>query len=151
MRLEARIAVQRPPEQVNAYLGDISNVQKWDRGVGSVRALNNLEGVGFEFETLGRGPSPERARMVYRVVEATPHGSTTALISRDGNARFFRSALWRFRVTATECGSLIVCTAEFRLRRRYLILAPLFYSMKGAIERDLRQLKEKLEAAPATH
>ncbi len=140
------IVVRRPPGDVTAYLGDIDNVRYWDRGVGSVRALNDIQGVGFEFETLGRGPNPERARMVYRVVEATPNGSSTALISRTGNARFFRSAVWRFRVDPVDDGSQIVCTAEFKLRWPYVLLAPLFRSMTSAVHRDLLQLKERLEA-----
>jgi hypothetical protein len=38
------------------------------------------------------------------------------------------------------------CSADFVLRFRSLVLAPVFYAMRGAIQRDLRQLKTVLEA-----
>lgn len=145
VRLESAIVIHRRPEEVGGYLGDISNIEKWDRGVGSVRALSGTPGPGFEFETLGKGPHPEKARMVYRVLESTGEGSTTALISSEGNARFFRSALWRFRIASVPEGSRLTCCAEFKLRWKYIALAPVFYFLKGAIDTDLKLLKAKLE------
>ena len=37
MNLEATVLIHRTPERVWAYLGDASNVPKWDRGVAKVR------------------------------------------------------------------------------------------------------------------
>ena len=53
MHLETAIVIQRPPEEVWAYLGDISNVSKWDRGVSATRQTSHgPSGVGLEFDTL---------------------------------------------------------------------------------------------------
>jgi hypothetical protein len=41
---------------------------------------------------------------------------------------------------------LLTCSVEFILRSAYLVLAPVLYAMKGAIRRDLKQLKQALEA-----
>jgi len=67
------------------------------------------------------------------------------LTSADGNARFFKTASWNFRVMPTTGGSLLVCVAEFTLRLRYLFLGPIFYAKKSAIQFDLRGLKQALE------
>jgi hypothetical protein len=54
MRLESRIFVARAPEVVGRWLGDVSNVAKWDRGVGDARVTSGgAMKVGTEFETVG--------------------------------------------------------------------------------------------------
>lgn len=150
--LEAHVLVRRPPDAVWAYLGNVGNVAAWDRGVARTAVTSGLESaVGLEFDTFahprGNDKSGEWGKMSYRVTEADPTtGCTVQLTSSGGNARFFRSAEWRFRVEPAPEGSTVFCAAHFALRRRYVILAPLFLSMKSAIRRDLEQLKRKLEA-----
>src|SRR5215831_21100563 len=102
MRLESKIIIRRAPEEVGRFLSDIANVEKWDRGVGSSKAISGSPGVGFEFETLGRDSvftSPEKARMAYRIVRAERDRCTVALTSTAGNARFFKNAQWEFRLS----------------------------------------------------
>ena len=153
--LEAHVFVRRPPEAVWAYLGNVGNIAAWDRGVAKTTVSSSLESTaGLEFDTFahprGSDTSGEWGKMSYRVTEADPaSGCTVQLTSSDGNARFFRSAEWRFRVVPAPEGSTVFCAAHFVLRRRYLILAPLFLSMKSAIRRDLEQLKRMLEANAA--
>jgi hypothetical protein len=77
MKLEATVEIRRTPEEVWAYLSDVSNVSKWDRGVAETRsASNTAPGVGFEFDTLGyprKGERrQERGKMSYRISEADP-------------------------------------------------------------------------------
>src|SRR5262249_18444276 len=36
MHLESSIVIRRPPEQVWAFLGEVSNIPRWDRGVAGV-------------------------------------------------------------------------------------------------------------------
>jgi hypothetical protein len=67
------------------------------------------------------------------------------LTSRTGNARFFRAAHWHFRVEDAPQGSRVLFSTEFRLRVRYLLVAPVLYFMKSAIHRDLVSLKSVLE------
>jgi hypothetical protein len=67
------------------------------------------------------------------------------LTSRDGNARFFKEAEWRFNVEPVAEGARVICAAHFKLRFPYIVLAPVFYGMGGAIRADLENLKRVLE------
>jgi len=150
MRLESSIVIHKTPEEIWAFLGNLENVPKWDRGVAAVRQISQApQGVGMEFQTLGYGEGTNEVkagRMSYRITKADPvEGCTVALTSADGNARFFKTASWNFRVMPTTGGSLLVCVAEFTLRLRYLFLGPIFYAKKSAIQFDLRGLKQALE------
>ena len=151
MRLEANVFVARSAADVWAYLGDVSNVAQWDRGVAATEASSaTAPGVGFEFNTLalhnGKAAENGWGKMSYRITEIDPvNGCTVQLTSKAGNARYFKSAAWRFRVEAEPGGSRVFCAAEFTLRWRYLILAPVLYGMKRAIRTDLEQLKRVLE------
>ncbi|HEV2134184.1 MAG TPA: hypothetical protein VGR47_07965 [Terracidiphilus sp.] len=89
--------------------------------------------------------------MSYRITDIDPvRGCTIQLTSNTGNARFFRTAKWRFRVEPEAMGSRVFCTADFRLRFPYHILAPIFFFMKSAIRRDLESLRHRLESSTAT-
>ncbi len=151
MHLESSVFVHRPPEEIWAYLGDVSNVAAWDRGVSRTESSSATPaGVGFEFDTFAhpRGRSGDGAwgKMSYRIAETDPvRGCTVHLTSSDGNARYFKSAEWRFRVEAEPGGSRIFCAAVFSLKLRYLILAPVFITMRKAIRNDLEQLKKAIE------
>lgn len=151
MQLESSIFVARPPEEVWAYLGDVSNVAQWDRGVASTSARpNSPSGVGFEFDTLalrqGKPAAGDWGRMSYRIADIDPvRGCTVELTSRTGNARYFQSAAWRFLVLPEPGGSRIFCTAQFKLKIRYCLLAPILFGMKRAIRADLESLKRRLE------
>lgn len=151
MRLESSVFVRRAPDEVWVYLGDVSNVPAWDRGVSSIKAVSGMpSGVGFEFDTIAhpRGDSGDGSwgKMSYRVTATDPaRGCTVQLTSSSGNARYFKSAEWRFRVEAEPGGSRVFCSAVFSLRWRYLILAPVFLAMQSAIRRDLDQLKKAIE------
>lgn len=149
MRLQSSVLIRRTPEQVAEFLGAIDNIAKWDRGVGSARALSNNPGVGYEFETLGRsdsaGARPEAAKMGYRVVCAEPNHCVVALTTSTGNARFFKTAQWDFRLAPAPGGSMLTCCAEFSLRMRYIFLAPVLYVNKSAIQLDLESLKQAVE------
>ena len=151
MHLEAKILVRRTPEEVWSYLGNHSNVPEWDRGVGSVRHNPDTpQGVGFEFETLGKpdgsDSGAERGRMSYRITETDAvNGCTVQLTNSDGNARYFKQAEWRFKVDPDPQGAWITCAAHFKLRLQYIMLAPAFFMMRKAIHRDLESLKRVLE------
>lgn len=150
MRLESAIMIRRAPEEVGRFLADITKIEKWDRGVGSTRALSGSpETVGFEFETLGRSDAPhcrpEQARMAYRIIRADSDRCTVALTSSTGNARFFKAAQWHFHISPAAEGSLLTCCAEFTLKPRYLWLGPVLYLKRSAIQMDLQGLKQAVE------
>jgi uncharacterized protein YndB with AHSA1/START domain len=154
MLLIASVVIRRSPEEVWSYLGNVDNVANWDRGVAGVETNSNAPaGVGFEFDTLARSPraaaDKDWGKMSYRITDIDPvRGCTIQLTSKSGNARFFKSAEWRFRVEPAADGSTVHCVAEFRLRLPWIILAPVFLGMKKAIRSDLEQLKKVLENPP---
>lgn len=152
LHLEESIIIRRPPARIWSFLGDVGNIPRWDRGVTAVvHAPSGVTGVGSEFETVACSSRPapgSRGRMAYRIIEADPvrQCCTVALTNRDGNARFFRTAAWTFRTQSAPEGTLLTCSADFVLRRRWCFLAPIFLLMRGAITRDLRQLRDVIEA-----
>ena len=151
MRLQADVIVRRAPDDVAGFLGDVRNIPLWDRGVAGVRAPSDATpGVGYAFETLGHQGSAagsENGRMAYEVSAVGPEGSTVRLTSTTGNARYFKDAVWHFRLDPVPEGTRITCAAEFALRLRYLFLAPVLYLMRRAISDDLERLRRALEAA----
>jgi hypothetical protein len=123
MRLESKILIHRSPEQVGKYLGDISNISQWDRGVARSQQTSQSSPesprVEFEFETLGHGETEEkqnRGRMSYRISEIAPDHCTVQLTSTRGNARFFKTAQWDFHVSPAPNGTWLTCAADFTLR-----------------------------------
>src|SRR5262249_34523468 len=127
MRLESSIVIRRKSEEVWKFLTEPSNLPKWDRGVAMVEIpdVKAPAGVEFEFTTVGHaGSGQDRRRMTYRVTEADPgqKDCRIELTSRTGNARFFSAAQWHIRVEDAPEGSRVMCSTEFRLRGRYLLL-----------------------------
>ena len=153
MHLESRILIERPPDRVWSFLGDVSNIPRWDRGVAGVtHSASGVTGIGSEFDTVADLDEPPDARrngrMSYRIAEVDMdrHQCTVELTSRDGNARYFESASWTFRAVSAQGGTLLTCSVDFVLRIQWIVLAPIMYLMRGAITKDLRRLKAALEA-----
>jgi carbon monoxide dehydrogenase subunit G len=107
MHLESQITIRRTPEEVGRFLGDVTNLSKWDRGVGKVSRTSaaNAPGVGFEFDTLARSAQSENGRMSYRLAEITDNQCRVQLASSGANARFFRTAQWIFRAEPSPEGT----------------------------------------------
>jgi Polyketide cyclase / dehydrase and lipid transport len=151
LHLEESVLIQRTPEEVWAYLSDVSNVSSWDRGVAGVQTTSQVPpGVGFEFDTLGhpgrKGDEGIKAKMSYRITKANPtDGCTVQLTNSDGNARYFKAAEWRFRVEPVAQAARVFCAAHFKLKPAYIFLAPFLYLMKKGIRSDLESLKHALE------
>lgn len=156
MQLASHIVVNKGKDEVSSFLANPQNVAKWDRGVKAVepRKATAPLGVGFEFTTVGHdAAAPNHGRMCYRIGQTDSEaGCRVDLISHDGNARYFKSGSWSFRVveqpeTASNKRSRVECVVRFSLRLRYVWLAPILFVMKGAINRDLMALKRALESA----
>ena len=150
MHLQSQIVIRRSPEDVGRFLSDISNISKWDRGVAEATQSSDAPmQVGSEFETLAPahlgGNKSHRGRMGYRIAEVGRDYCKVQLTNTDGNARFFKTAEWTFRVEPAGENTLLTCSVNFLLRARYFVFAPIFWMMRGAIQRDLQQLKSLLE------
>ena len=157
MQLHSSIRIHRTPEQVWSFLGDPANVSKWDRGVADVEAPSKPIGIGYEFNTVAhdRLKLPDQGRMSYRIKESETNQSdpgaghcVVELTSRTGNARFFRTAEWRFDVRPIPEGSDLTCTAVFTLRWPWLFLGPMLYLGRKQIMIDLECLKQAIESQP---
>jgi hypothetical protein len=151
VHLESQIVIRRSPEDVGRFLSDVSNISKWDRGVAEAKPQSDAPmEAGSEFETIApatlAGNESHRGRMSYRLAEVGKDYCKVQLTNSDGNARFFKNAEWMFRAEPANEGTLLTCSVDFALRLRYVLLAPVFFMTKSAIQRDLRQLKQALEA-----
>jgi hypothetical protein len=111
MHLESQIVISPTPEQVSTFLGDISNVANWDRGVSVTRQSSTAQtgnGVGLELDTVGHGGNPDdpnaRGQMSYRLAEVGPNYSVVDLTSSKGNAPFFKEARWTSGFNPTHTG-----------------------------------------------
>lgn len=132
MRLESNIIVDRASDEVWRFPGNAANIGKWDRGVAGVESKSSLE-----FDTLapeGMAAGPDRGRMSYRVADAGENRCTVLLTSSTGNARFFKTAEWRFRTEPASAGTLLAW-----------VVGPLLYAKRGAVQMDLVSLKRALE------
>ncbi|MFC5864395.1 SRPBCC family protein [Acidicapsa dinghuensis] len=151
MQLQSSILIHRTPEQVWSFLGDPTNVPKWDRGVAGVEETTSQPtGIGYEFNTVAhdRLNLPDQGRMTYRIKESNPAAGRciVELTSRTGNARFFKTAEWRFDIHPAPEGSHLNCTAIFTLRWNYLFLGPMLYLGRKQIMIDLECLKQAIES-----
>lgn len=156
MQFASYIVVNKDKAEVSRFLADPQNVAKWDRGVKAVELRKAMVpvGEGFEFTTVGNdAAAPNHGRMCYRIGQTDLEaGCRVDLVSHDGNARYFKSASWSFRVveqreTASNKRSRVECVVRFNLRLRYVWLAPILFVMKSALHRDLIALKRVLESA----
>ena len=152
--MESSVVIRKSPEDVWNFLEDVSNLPKWDRGVATVRLTSpGTPVIGAEFDTLPHPRRPgdglEWGRMSYRVTRLNEADRYAAVqvISKTGNARYFRTAVWRIHVEPVLEGSRVFCSADFTLRPRYWFLAPILYSAKRAIRADLDSLRRVLESS----
>lgn len=132
MHLESNILIFRKPEEVWAFLGSVSNIEKWDRGVARTETTrhDSASPVGIEFDTFAEQNGSDWGRMSYRIIGAGSDYCTVQLTSSTGNARYFKNAHWTFRTRPDPQGTLLTCTAQFALRLRYCFLAPCFSQRK---------------------
>ena len=154
MYFESSIVIRRPCEEVWEFLGDISNIAKWDRGVSRAEPIGqSVPGVGFEFETFaypkGSDVKGEWGRMSYRITQIDPVCRSTAveLTSRTGNAKYVRSGVWYFRAEEAPEGARVFSAVNFKLRLRYVYLMPVLMAFwRYAMRKDLESLKRALES-----
>lgn len=155
MQLSRSIVIDKAKEEVWKFLAEPQNISKWDRGVRAVEAGQTgvLPTQSFEFTTVVYDAASQHGRMTYRIGQTDPNaGCRVDLISCDGNARYFKSAYWLFRVAelpddrATR-RSRVECLVHFDMRLRYVWLALILFLMRSALQRDLIGLKRVLESA----
>jgi len=142
MRFQSEITVARSSAEVAAFFDDPNNLVRWDKSVARIEIRSaGPAAEGFTFDTI----APSGMRMTYRIAEHEPERRTTIeLVS----ASMFRRAIWYMSYDPVPDGVRIGCAVEFRLRARYaLLIIPLVVRQRGALRRDLLQLKDAIERA----
>lgn len=140
----AVIAVARPREQVAAYLRNPDNDPRWIGGLRSARLLTEPPvGVGSRVERvasfLGR-----RIEYVNEITELT----ADRLVMRSVRSPFPMRVTYRHR-DAGGAATEVSIRVEGDAGRFYALAGPLLGSaVRRSITRDLRTLKQVLEARP---
>lgn len=147
MHLEQSILIHRTPEEVWAFLGSVTNIAKWDRGVERTRTTvaTNENPVGLEFDTFAGAGESDKGKMSYRIARVGENSCTVDLTSSTGNARYFKQASWTFKTLPESEGTRLLCFVDFVTRPLYFFLAPLLYAKRSAISVDLEELKQAIE------
>ena len=142
MHFQSQTVVERSIEAVAAFFADGQNLVKWDRSVAKIESTSSgVAAVGTTFDTI----APNGLRMSYRITEHDPEDHSTIELMP---SKMFKRAVWRLTYERAGEGTRITCDVDFILRPLYwFLVVPLMMSQKKALARDLRQLKEAIEAA----
>lgn len=117
MRFEERVFVARPVEHVWAFVEDLSNLPRWDRGVARVEVTSWTGGVGTTFDTFAKN---DRGRMSQEVTEAEPNRRHTAVTRSGFLGSPNGSSTLKRRITGpaspasrtSRCASVISCRRQ---------------------------------------
>lgn len=137
--LSASIHIGLALDAIPAVFADPRSLVLWDRSVARVELT--CEGplrLGYTFDTLG----PRGFRSSYRIIQLERYVNRVELV----RARLFRWAVWRFEFKPAPVGTTICCSIDFELKRRYCLLGPLLRLARGALDQDLRRLKDAIGA-----
>ncbi len=138
-RIETSIEIERPQEEVYAYLTDLRNALEWSTGLVSVTYDGDLrEGTtGVDTRTLGR----KELVMPWTVTAFEP----PARLVVEYGAPFPATAEFSFR--PTEAGTLVTCDTDLRPRGLWRLLGP-FMAMEArkTDAAQFRKVKEILES-----
>jgi carbon monoxide dehydrogenase subunit G len=118
--LREELEVDRPLEEVFAFVGDFSNAERWDPGVASSSALTEgpvRVGSRYDLTVLFNG---RRLPMTYEVTALDPPNR----VELRGSGSTV-NALDDIRFEATERGTRIRYTADLRLRGPLRLAEPL--------------------------
>jgi uncharacterized membrane protein len=140
----ATATIDRPREEVAAYLRDPANDTSWIGGLRSARLLTpGPVGVGSQVERVA-GFLGRRVHYVNEITELTAN----RLVMRSVRSPFPMRVTYSHR--PTEAGATEVSVrVEGDAGRYYALLAPLLgVAVRRSITRDLRNLKRALEGRP---
>jgi uncharacterized membrane protein len=133
--------VERPREEVAAYAADWRNEKEW------IGALQEVRLVQAEPLQVARVASFLGKRVEY-VNEVVEHDPGRRLVMRSVKAPFPMTVTYEFE-DAGEGGSVMRIRTQGDASGFYRIAGPLLSrAVKRGLERDLGQLKERLEAGP---
>jgi hypothetical protein len=147
-RLEMRssIVVDRRLEDFPAELGDPHSLARWDRSVDMVELDDGGPlRVGSTFATIGpRRSRRPGTRSEYRVVGLERYRNRVELLRHP----LFATAIWTFGYAPRGDATLVTCSVEAILRRRWFFLQPALGRTRTALAGDLGALKGHIEGSP---
>ncbi len=141
-RVETSVVINKPPEEVFAYVADFSNFPNWQKGLDQIILTSEgPTGVGSTWR--------ETRKVMGRRMETTAEiteweeNSRTAMRSTSGPMDF-RMTL---NYSAVDGGTRVSVVAEAKMGPFSLLFQPIFSRMlKGQLVGDFRNLKEVLES-----
>jgi hypothetical protein len=140
VHIGAEVFVDRPLEQVRAFLADVDSPARWDRSVSKVIPESTAPmTVGSRFTTVGpsrRGR--EGVRSHYRIVSIEGDESRLAL----EDSPLFKAAIWTLRLSAKGHGTLVNCDVDATTSWPVSLLLAL---NRRAIANDLQFMKRAIE------
>src|SRR5262245_1514717 len=144
MHLSDSVVVNRSADDVFRFMTEPQNLARWDRSVAKVvKTSSGPVDVGTTFDTIGpAAPGTEGLRTSY---EAFRIEVNRRLDVRVTHSNLFKTAVWRVHLEPLGEATRVVCTVDFTLRLRYLLLAPVLLLNKLAITRGLGYLKAEIE------
>ena len=145
MHLESTILVNKSEEQVWEFLNDITNLARWDHSVEKViiTSGDKKNPIGLTFDTIGPAkPGKTGLKTSYEVITYIPTKSSDAKVT---HSNLFKQAVWKNKTEKGTNGTFITISVDFSLKHRFKLLYPIIYLRKGAIDRDMRFLKEAIE------
>jgi len=134
---ENTIVIQRPVEEVFAFVADFENVPKWNYYVMSVRQRSEgAIGEGTIYHQIRKGDEQD-----FQVTEYQPNQTIAVKTTPGSQPRFER----RFVFKPVEGGTRIIDTWRLDLGRNPLIQWLGAPKVKSAVAANLEKLKELLE------
>ena len=95
------------------------------------------------FDTIGpTKPGKTGLKTSYEVITYIPTKSSDAKVT---HSNLFKQAVWKNKTEKGTNGTFITISVDFSLKHRFKLLYPIIYLRKGAIDRDMRFLKEAIE------
>ncbi len=142
IQFDVSIQIDRPLEQVFAYVADENNMARWNSAVQSVRQTSpEPTGVGATYHMVRQLPQG-RAENTYKITAYQPNQELT--IETTSGPTPFR---YHYRFEPTGNGTQLSLAAEVKTSGLASLAAPLLTrGIKSGIETNFATLKQLLEA-----
>ena len=138
------VTVAKPPDQVFAYVTDVSKHSEWSPKPFRVEDISGQVGKGMTFTSYGTIPGDKNHRNDVEVTEYDAP-SRFGLTSTEKDQQFFNT----FEISAEGAGSKVVRTMDMPSPGGVVgLLLPVFIPMfiRPDVQKGLNNLKAKVEA-----
>jgi uncharacterized protein YndB with AHSA1/START domain len=141
----ASVTIAKPPEQVFAYLSDVTKHAEWSPKPFRIENLSGPAGKGTTFTSYGTIPGDKNHRNDVEITEYDPP-SRFALRSAEKDQYFDNT----FEISAEGAGSKVVRTMDMPAAGAVGLLLPLLIplAIRPDVQKGLNKLKTNLEAQP---